>query len=95
MTDHEIAQILQKANDSLRCLFKDYEDMVAPVKRLIREVMAKENIDVLPATIQLMELHKEDETVLLWLMSAAVDLINEKHVGQTRAEKLLSALGMK
>lgn len=76
----ELAEKMEKVNKNLRCLFEDYDKQVKPAKEFICKVMKVQELDILPATIRLMEaaVEKDNAVHAMWFMSAAVDLINEK-----------------
>ena len=75
----EMAEKMEKVNRNLRHIFDNYEEQVKPVKEFIRKVMEAQELEILPATIRLMEaaIEKDNAVNAMWFMSAAVDLINE------------------
>ncbi len=84
MDSLEIAHRLRENNRGFRFLFPDYDTKVVPVREIISNMMKENSMDVLPATLALMQAAADNgkETHILWFASAAVDIINdtEPHV---------------
>lgn len=67
---------LSEARDTLRKLFKDdFVSRVKPWKQPIYDLMGREGIQMLSAALRLAEA-AEDPREKLWLMAAAVEIID-------------------
>lgn len=74
----KIVNSLIEASEMLRKLFPDtYDNQSREVQGCIREVMEARNLDVLPATLKLMEVAREKsrESHILWFAAAACDML--------------------
>lgn len=74
----QIANGLIEASECLRRLFPDtYDDQSREVQGCIREVMEARNLDVVPATLKLLEAAREKgrENHIHWLGAAACDML--------------------
>ena len=74
----QIANRMIEASEFLRRLFPDtYDDQSREVQGCIREVMEARNLDVLPATLELMDAAREEgrENYIHWFAAAACDML--------------------
>ena len=74
----QIVNNLIEASECLRRLFPNtYDDRSREVQGCIREVMEARQLDVLPATLKLMEVAREKgrENHIHWLAAAACDML--------------------
>lgn len=96
----QIANSLIEASEMLRRLFPDnYDEKSKEVQDFIREVMAAQELDVLPATLKLMEAAKEkgNEAHIHWFAAAACDMLCGQHPHEsprTRFQKLADSFKM-
>lgn len=77
-----IANELMRANEAVHQLCgEEYPEKIQPVKDAITAAMQQGRKDVLPTCIDLMTAIKDERNAgvqVMWLMAAAVDLINEQ-----------------
>lgn len=74
----KIVNSLIEASEMLRKLFPDtYDNQSREVQGCIREVMEARNLEVLPATLKLMEAAREKgrENHIHWFAAAACDML--------------------
>lgn len=74
----QLANSLIEQSEALRRLFPDtYDKTSRDVQVFIRQVMAAQELDVLPAALKLMEAAKEkgNESHIHWFAAAACDMI--------------------
>lgn len=74
----QIVNSLIETSEYLRQLFPDtYDEQSREVQGCIREVMEARNLDVLPATLKLMEVAREKgrENHIHWFAAAACDML--------------------
>ena len=74
----QLANSLIERSEALRRLFPDtYDKTSKEVQVFIRQVMAAQELDVLPAALKLMEAAKEkgNESHIHWFAAAACDMI--------------------
>ena len=90
----QICNSLIEASECLRRLYPDtYDNQSREVQGCIREVMEARNLDVLPATLKLMEAAraKGRENHIHWFAAAACDMLCGQHPHeslQTKFQKL-------
>ena len=90
----QITNSLIEASEALRRLFPDtYDEQSKKVQDFIRQVMAAQELDVLPATLKCMEAAQEkgNEAHIHWFAAAACDMIcgQQPHVSpRTRFQQL-------
>ena len=91
MEEIKLANTLIEASENLRKLFPEtYDEKSKFVQGIIRNVMAVQGKDVLPAALECMEKSKEKgrESDILWFSAAACDMI----IGQQPHESISTRL---
>lgn len=74
----QIANSLMEASEALRRLFPDtYDEKSRQVQAFIRQVMEAQQMDILPATLLLMQAAQEKgrEADIHWFAAAACDML--------------------
>lgn len=88
----QIANRLIEASEALRRLFPDtYDEKSRKVQAFIRQVMEAQQMDILPATLLLMQAAQEKgrEADILWPAAAAVDMLCGQQPHESPRTKLL------